>query len=187
MTTGHVILGLLTQGHQHGYDLKRRHDDVFPAARPMAFGQVYAALERLKKRGHVEVAATERVDGPERTVFAITAGGISELANWLDTIDDPAPNVANPLATKATIALLTESEAAARRYLTRQRAAHLDRMRYYTRVKTDPHSSMAIVLAADYAIAHLDADLQWLESAIGRIHSLDPATCLPPDTKDPTE
>jgi len=175
MTTGHVLLGLLTRGNQHGYDLKFRHDETFPAARSMAFAQVYATLERLKRRGHIKVAQTERAEGPERTLFAITTDGQSELAEWLDTVDDPGPNVANPLATKATIALLTQDENAARDYLQRQRAVHLDRMRHYTRIKTDPDTSTAVVLAADYALAHLKADLEWLELAMGRLQALDPA------------
>ncbi len=172
MSTGHVLLGLLSAGDRHGYDLKHEHDERFPAARPLAFGQLYAALDRLKKRGSIVPVEVEQVDGPERTVFGLTDQGRAELAEWMATVEEPSPYVANPLATKATIALLVADEAAATDFLTRQRQAHLDRMRHYTRRKTDPRSSIAEVLGADYAIAHLDADLRWLDTAINRISSL---------------
>lgn len=174
MSTGHVLLGLLSERPQHGYDLKNHHDAVFPAARPLAFGQVYATLERLTKKGQVEAIASEQVDGPERTVYAITDDGSEALQQWLEDIDAPAPFVANPIAVKATVALLARSEAVARLYLQAQRAAHLTRMREYTRQKTAPDTELASILACDYAIAHLAADLEWLDLALARVDALQP-------------
>lgn len=173
-------MGLLASGERHGYDLKREHDLVFTAAKPLAFGQVYATLERLQKKQHVEAVEVERVDGPDRTVFALTADGRRELGRWLAEVEPPAPHVANPLAVKATIALLVGSEDQARTYLAEQRAAHLARMRHYTRLKTRPAASITEVLAADYAIAHLDADLAWLDLATDRITHL--AATVAPST-----
>ncbi|TWP34952.1 PadR family transcriptional regulator [Leekyejoonella antrihumi] len=172
MSTGHVLLGLLSRGQQHGYDLKRAHDDRFPAAKPMAYGQVYASLERLHRQGFVEPVAVQRVDGPDRTVYAITATGRAELTDWIETVETPFVHVANPLATKVTVALLVTDTAYATTCLERQRASHLDAMRRYTRAKTDPSLPIHEVLAADYAIAHLDADLQWMESALQRVAAL---------------
>ncbi len=173
MTTGHVLMGLLASGDRHGYDLKKEHDERFPASRPLAFGQVYAALDRLRKHGYVDAVDVERAEGPDRTIYTLTATGRLELAGWLAEIEPPAPFVANPLAVKATIALLVADADAAAHYLQRQRAAHLARMREYTSIKTDPHASITEVLAADYAISHLDADLRWLETALNRMTTLE--------------
>jgi DNA-binding PadR family transcriptional regulator len=175
MTTGHVLMGLLVSGERHGYDLKREHDQVFAGTKSLAFGQVYATLERLQKKQHVEAVEVERVDGPDRTVFRLTADGRAELDHWLGQVEEPAPHVSNPLSVKATIALLVGDRDQAVRYLTDQRAAHLMRMRHYTRIKTDPTTTLPEVLAADYALAHLDADLQWLDLALERITALDTA------------
>lgn len=165
-------MGLLSKGERHGYDLKHEHDACFPAAKPLAFGQVYATLDRLARRGHVDEVETVRVDGPDRRIYALTPAGRTELQMWLAEVDEPAPHVANPLALKATIALLVSDEEAAAEYLRRQREAHLLRMRHYTQVKSDPRSPIAAVLAADYAIAHLDADISWLETALERVAAL---------------
>jgi DNA-binding PadR family transcriptional regulator len=165
-------MGLLVAGDRHGYDLKKAHDERFAGARPLAFGQVYATLERLEKKGHIEAVSVERVDGPDRTVYRLTDAGRVELEAWVSEVEPPAPFVANPLATKATIAFLVGDRDQASRYLSSQREAHLERMREYTRMKTDPSTPMPEVLAADYAIAHLDADLRWLDTALARITAL---------------
>jgi len=172
VSSAHVLLGLLSRGNRHGYELKREHDAYFPAARPLAFGQVYATLDRLAGRAHVAQVDTVRVDGPDRRVFSLTKSGRAELATWLRSIEPPAPYVTNPFATKATVALLAGDERLAASYLRRQREAHLERMRHYTRVKTNPAMPFAEALAADYAIAHLDADIQWLETAVLRIDEI---------------
>ncbi len=165
-------MDLLAAGDRHGYDLKKDHDERFAGARPLAFGQVYATLERLKTKGHIDAVEVERVDGPDRIVYRLTETGRADLAAWLSEVEPPAPFVANPLATKATVAFLVGDAAQASDYLRNQRKAHLARMREYTRVKTDPSTPMPDVLAADYAIAHLDADLRWLDTALNRITAL---------------
>lgn len=187
MSTGHVLMGLLSTGQRHGYDLKKDHDARFPAARPLAFGQVYATLERLQKKGHVESVEVERVEGPDRTIYTLTAEGRSELTAWLSEVEQPSPFVANPLATKATIALLVADEATASDYLRRQRVTHLARMREYTKLKTDPNASIAEALGADYAIAHLDADLRWLDTALDRVAALNSSLTNSPRSDDPSK
>ncbi|MEO8749195.1 PadR family transcriptional regulator [Dermatophilaceae bacterium Sec6.4] len=169
MSTGHVVLGLLSRGKQHGYDLKKAHDDRFPSAKPLAYGQVYATLERLHRQGLVEAVAVQRVDGPDRTVYAVTDAGRAALQDWLDEIEEPFAFVANPLSVKVTIALLATSQGQAISFLRRQRAAHLDRMRHFTKVKVNPASPLDEVLSADYALSHLDADLRWMDSALQRV------------------
>jgi len=169
MSTGHVLMGLLAGGNRHGYDLKHEHDVMFAAAKPLAFGQVYATIDRLVKKGHVEAVEVERVDGPDRTVYCLTDAGRVELERWLSEVESPVPHVANPFAVKATIAMLVGDRSDATAYLAAQRAAHVERMRHFTRLKTDPATSLAELLAADYAIAHLDADLAWLDLALDRV------------------
>lgn len=173
VATGHVLLGLLARGERHGYDLKQEHDVRFPAARPLAFGQVYTALESLRKRGLVEPAGKEKAGAAERVLHRITEAGRTELDAWLGAVEPPAPFADNPLQVKVVLALLVGDRTGAEDYLLRQRAAHLDRMRAYTRATTDPTASVGAVLAADYAQTHLDADLRWINAARDRVSALD--------------
>ncbi|WP_432543564.1 PadR family transcriptional regulator [Kineococcus sp. SYSU DK002] len=172
MSLGHVLLGLLVPGERHGYELKRNYDARFPAARPLASAQVYSTLARLARDGFVVQQEPERVGGPDRTAYALTPSGREELHRWLEEVEPPSPFVANPLAVKVTVAVLIAGGDAARDYLHRQRRAHLERMRTYTRLKTEPGAALTEVLAADYALEHLNADLHWIETASARVAAL---------------
>lgn len=170
MSTAETLLGLLTVGARHGYELKRAYDGHFPAARPLAFGQVYATLARLVRDGAVEVSDVEAGSGPDRTIYAPTQAGIQRLHQWLTTPEPPSPHVSNVLMAKVVTALLTGESG--RECLRVQRAAHLARMRELTALKADPAGSVAQTLSADYAIAHLDADLRWMETTAQRLGEL---------------
>jgi DNA-binding PadR family transcriptional regulator len=165
MATNEVVLALLRNGPAHGYDLKRDHDAWFPDARPLAFGQVYATLGRLERSGHVEVLETRTEGGPERTVYSLTARGEQQLSDWLAEPAGPAASSAEEIVRKTVAALRTGADASA--FLTRQRTAHLRRIRELTAqpCNGDP----AARLARDHLVAHLDADLRWLDLAVERV------------------
>jgi len=168
MSTPDAVLGLLQRGPRHGYDLKREHDTRFPLAKPLAFSQVYATLGRLQRDGLAEVTEQQPGDGPERTVYGLTAKGRRRLDDWVGEPEPPAPHVANVLFTKLVVALLGGADGG--RYLDVQRSAHLARMRELTAVRRV--GAPAEALAADYALFHLEADVRWLETTLQRLPSL---------------
>ncbi|MGQ4719554.1 PadR family transcriptional regulator [Streptomyces sp. E1N211] len=170
MSTRHILLGLLAAGPSHGYDLKRRHDERFPRARPLAYGQVYTTLQRLVRDGLAEVEGTDSDGGPERTVYHVTEAGAGELSRWTAEIAPPAPFVTNEIFAKVVVAILSGGDPAA--YLRAQRAAHMRRMRELTAVKSDPGADLATVLSADFALNHLDADLRWMTTTAARLTTL---------------
>lgn len=172
VSTAHVLLGLLACDASHGYELKRAHDLRLPGARPIAFGQVYSTLGRLVRDGLAVEAAQEQAGGPERTRYAVTEQGRAALDEWLATVEAPAPYLTDALLVKVMVALLVADEATARRYLTAQRAAHLARMRELTAMKTAPDARVADLLAADLALAHLNADLRWMQTTLERVTDL---------------
>jgi DNA-binding PadR family transcriptional regulator len=168
MTVAHVLLGVLAEGPAHGYDLKRAHDDRFPGAKPLAFGQVYAALARLEKDGHVEVVETLRDGGPERTTYALTEAGKKALDVWLIETEPAGPYAADELVRKAVVALRLGTDATG--YLARQRSVHLQAMKRLLALQ-DASTDAASRIVIDHAVSHLDADLRWLESAAKRASS----------------
>jgi len=173
VSTAHILLGLLVRGPLHGYELKREHDARLPCVRPLAFGQVYATLGRLLRDGLVTPAGQDQDSGPERTSFELTDRGRAELETWLVNVEEPARYVQSTLFAKVIVALLVHrSASAARRYLAAQRASHLARMRELTAIKSDPAALLPTVVAADHAIAHLDADLRWMDSTAQRVEHL---------------
>jgi DNA-binding PadR family transcriptional regulator len=172
MSTPHVLLGLLAAGARHGYDLKRAYDARLPHAKPLAFGQVYATLGRLERDGLVHAIGHDQAGGPERTSYELTEKGRDALGEWLGEIEPPMPHVTTALLEKVLVALLAADEGVARDYLVRQRQAHAGRIRELTALKLDAGASTGDVVAADYAIAHLDADLRWLDTTLQRVAAL---------------
>jgi DNA-binding PadR family transcriptional regulator len=172
VSTPHVLLGLLADGPKHGYDLKRAHDLKLPRAKPVAFGQVYATLGRLVRDGLVVPAGQDRDAGPDRTSYELTDDGRKALTEWIAAVEAPMPHLSSVLLAKVVVALLVGDVDQARGYLAAQRAAHTIRLRELTAVKTDPAASLSDVIAADFGIAHLDADLRWLQTTLDRVADL---------------
>lgn len=168
MSLSHTLLGFLSAGPAHGYDLKRAHDARFPSARPLAFGQVYATLGRLQRDELVEVAETLQDGGPERTVYAVTAKGEDALRDWLATVEPAGPYPAEDLVRKTVTALNLGADAVG--FLARQRKAHLDMMHELVSLQRETREPAARI-SIDHTIFHLDADLRWLETASARIAS----------------
>jgi DNA-binding PadR family transcriptional regulator len=174
MSTSHALLGLLAaSGTRHGYELKREYDRRLVSVRPLAFGQMYTTLARLLHDGRIAEVAHERAGGPDRVAYALTPAGRAELDAWLDQVEEPSPHISARIFIRVAIALLAcPDERTARRCLTAQRERHLAEMRSLTRIKTDRAASVTQVVAADYLLNHLDADLRWIDTTLTRVAQL---------------
>jgi DNA-binding PadR family transcriptional regulator len=166
MPTAEVLLALLQDGPSHGYDVKRGHDHWFPDTRPLAYGQVYSTLGRLERDGLIEVIETKSEGAAERTVYALTELGAQRVSEWLAEPESSTDRGADELVRKTMAAF--HSKGGATSFVSRQRAAHLRQMRELTEAPL-PDDPLAR-LARDHTIAHLDADLRWLEAALDRTH-----------------
>ncbi|WDO07777.1 PadR family transcriptional regulator [Streptomyces murinus] len=170
MSSRYTLLGLLSSGPSHGYELKRRHDERFPQARPLAYGQVYTTLQRQVRDALAEVDGTASVGGPERTSYRATGEGRCELAWWTNEIVPPRHSVSNEIFSKSVALILTGGDAGA--YLLAQRAAHSARTAELTALKTALGAHLTTMLSADYALNHLAADLRWMTTTAAQITTL---------------
>jgi len=168
MSAALPLLALLEQEPAHGYTLKQRYDDRFSRTRPLAFGQVYASLSRFETKGWAEVSEVEVVDGPERKRYRITEDGVEAITEWVYTPQQPTEFAMSNLYTRVSVALTSGRSAA--EVLDRQRVQHLARMRELTQERRT--AAPAAQLAITYELAHLDADLRWIEEAGTRLEEL---------------
>lgn len=164
MAVSEVMLALLKGGPAHGYTIKRQHDDWLPDARPLAFGQVYATLNRLERDGFIEICETRSGSGPDRTMYALTQAGVARLEDWLAEPASVGVGNSDEIVRKAVVAFRTGQDLEG--FLERQRTAHLRRIR---ELSTAPPREPAARLARDHLVAHLDADLRWLDLAVERV------------------
>ena len=168
MSAALPLLALLEQEPAHGYTLKQRYDDRFARSRPLAFGQVYAALSRFERKGWAEVSEVEVVDGPERKRYRITPDGVETVTAWVYAPQQPPEFAMSNLYTRVSVALTSGRSASD--VLDQQRVQHLARMRELTTERKD--AGVAEQLAITYELAHLDADLRWIEEAGTRLEEL---------------
>jgi DNA-binding PadR family transcriptional regulator len=168
MSVPHTLLGLLEVEPRHGYDLKRAYDAHFGHDRPLKPGQVYGTLGRLERDGYVVVVGTAREGGPDRTTYAVTQQGVTDLDRWFAEPEGPAAYLQPVLFAKVVLAL--QSGRDARAVLDAQRAEHLVTMRELTADKQG--ADLDRVLGLDFALFHLEADLRWLEHTTARLDRL---------------
>lgn len=170
MSTSHALLGLLDRAPAHGYTLKHDYDHMLRPERPLAFGQVYSALARFERQGWAEFTQEPGASGPERKLYTITADGVSVVDEWVYAPQDAGQFASSTLFSRVSIALLSGRDP--HRVLDAQRAQHLARMRELTaaRRNADPGGRLAV----DYQIAHLDADLRWIDEAVARLANAGP-------------
>ena len=168
MTTAQALLGLLERRPAHGYTLKHDFDACFGHAKPLAFGQVYSSLARFERKGWAEVVDVETGSGPERKRYRITADGVGEVHSWVVTPQDPGACGASSLYARVAVALLSGRDA--QQVLEAQRRHHLELMRDLTARRRG--ADAALKLALTYELAHLDADLRWIEESGQRLGEL---------------
>ena len=86
-----AVLGVLTDGPLHGYELRKRLATVLGPFRALSYGSLYPCLRRLQTRGLIEevdvTPATESSAPPlaarrARVVYAVTGEGKEEFSTW---------------------------------------------------------------------------------------------------------
>jgi DNA-binding PadR family transcriptional regulator len=160
-----TLLGLLEREPSHGYDLKRDYDAYFGRGKPLRYSQVYATLARLARDGKAVPGAVEQGAGPERRRYVITEAGVADVGQWLSEPVPPEPDLQSELFAKVVLALILDRPAG--RFLDLQRAAHLQRMRELTDLKS--RGNPLDVLLADHALYRLEADLRWIDHTAARL------------------
>jgi PadR family transcriptional regulator PadR len=74
-----LVLGVLSAGPRHGYDIARRILVLSREALRVGQGSLYPALHRLEERGHVTAAWRESETGRRARYYRLTAAGKREL------------------------------------------------------------------------------------------------------------
>ncbi|MBN1810367.1 MAG: PadR family transcriptional regulator [Anaerolineae bacterium] len=85
-----ALLGFLTQGSMHGYDLHRHAQEELGRIWHMGISNIYSALKQLEQDGYVESTLSPQNGRPPRKVYCITRPGRKSFRNW---VKQPVPNI----------------------------------------------------------------------------------------------
>ena len=167
MSTSHTLLALLEREPAYGYTLKRDFDERFARTKPLAFGQVYAALARFERLGWADAVDVEAGDGPDRKRYRITSDGV-------ETVSELGLHPRNSRRSSRWSNLYTRVKRGAHlRSLRRRGAGPTAGAAPGPDARPDPQqrktAAPAEQLAITYELAHLDADLRWIEEAGTRL------------------
>lgn len=78
-----AILGILQDGPIHGYELRKRLNQVLGSLRAISFGSLYPALKKLRLRGDLVERAEDVTSRRRKIVYAVTPNGSKRFATML--------------------------------------------------------------------------------------------------------
>lgn len=157
-----VLLGLLAKGPKHGYELKGDFEELLGGTWEINQGQVYLTLGRLERDGFVSSDVVPQDTRPDRKVYSLTPLGRKELDRWTgEPVRDPV-HLRDELILKVIVHdLLDLGDADGLVWAQRQR--HIELLSELAALRDEPDQPRSTRLVIDAGIAHIEADLKWLD------------------------
>lgn len=127
-----AVLGVLSDGPLHGYELRKRLSGVLGPFRALSYGSLYPCLRRLEAKGLIhEVDLTPAIDSSApplsarraRVVYALTAEGKEEFDSWAN---QPGPEAWEDEGFAAHLAFFGSTEARVRLRILEGRRSRLE-------------------------------------------------------------
>jgi len=158
MSLPHVLLGLLSEQARTGYDLERAIREDLDHVWRAEFSQIYPALARLRRAGHVHLKVLGPRGGPRRNLYRVTAAGRRELRSWLAV--PLSPQGKDPLLTRVAFLDVLPSEQRRAALLTLERSLGEE----LRQLRSSPAPAGFRVQARRGAIDRLEAGRRWLQA-----------------------
>jgi len=169
----HTVLGVLTDGPLHGYELRKRLTAILGPFRALSFGSLYPCLHRLTGSGlieQVDAVGREEIVGVStkraRIVYALTAAGKEAFDSW---VADYGPDAWEDEAFAARMAFFSRTNAEVRlRILEGRRTRLEERLRSLQESidRTDARMDLYAERLQRHGIEGAEREVGWLEELI---------------------
>lgn len=169
----HTVLGVLTDGPLHGYELRKRLTSILGPFRALSFGSLYPCLHRLTESGlieQVDAVARDDIAGVStkraRVVYALTASGKESFESW---VADYGPEAWEDEAFAARMAFFSRTDAQVRlRILEGRRSRLEERLRALQESidRTDERMDLYAERLQRHGIEGAEREVGWLEELI---------------------
>ena len=174
MALKYVVLTLLNQQPQSGYDIVKSFDSSVGYFWTASHQQVYRELGKLTDDGWVKFKLEEQSDKPDRKIYRLSPSGRSALVTWTNT-PTPMPNIKETLLVKLLNISIAGSSVLLKE-LQEQRSRSAELMKTYRKIKSvayspvpdhnSPLEERTLYLALRRGMLGLNAHLSWLDEAI---------------------
>lgn len=162
-----LLLGLLMAQSQHGYSINEFIEKNLGRVSPMKRATAYALLERLERRGLVEMDTETVGNYPPRKVYSITPAGRAAFLDLLETLllDAEQPSTAADIALMFVDWLDRDRVVG----LLRERARRLAELAAELQAMPSHKDAPGVDYAVERRIALLQAEEHWLLELAGRL------------------
>ncbi|MBD2089814.1 PadR family transcriptional regulator [Microcoleus sp. FACHB-1515] len=177
MSLPHIILALLEQQEQTGYDLKTSCFDRSIAPLWTADqAHIYRTLDRLIEQNCIDCTIEIQHNRPNRKIYKITPAGQAELHNWLKQ-PQSLPIVREPFLMQLFLGAQLANETLLE-LLNHQKSAHVDRLADCQAAAAALNSVSSREQVLQQLVLNLlqkreQLYLDWLEEAIATVNSLE--------------
>jgi DNA-binding PadR family transcriptional regulator len=168
-----AVLAQLLMGPLHPYEIGRRLT-LQDKGRNIKYtrGSLYMVVEQLLKAGFVADDGTVRdTQRPERTIYALTAGGKAELYDWLrDLVARPEHEFPKFGVALSLLVVLHPAEAVellGRRLVAL--AEEAEQIRADVKSSTDGGLEWVFVVEEEYRLAVLDAEIRFVTTLVEQL------------------
>jgi DNA-binding PadR family transcriptional regulator len=169
----HTVLGVLSDGPLHGYELRKRLTAILGPFRALSFGSLYPCLRRLTDAGLIEqIDMVDRDDiagvatRRARIVYALTPEGKESFTAW---VADTGPEAWEDEAFAARLAFFSRTEAAVRLRILEGRRTRLEERLSALQSSIDRTNERMDVYAERlqrHGIEGAEREVNWLEDLI---------------------
>jgi DNA-binding PadR family transcriptional regulator len=161
------LLGLLSRGPAHGYQLRAELEAVTGGSGALNIGQVYSTLQRLERDGLVEAEDGPEAAADDRHRYHLSKDGTRALEDWFATPVPARAPLRSELVVKVVLAA-TLPDVDLRTVLDAQRAETMQTLQHLTRAKAAGVDKLS-ALVADASIFQVEAQVRWLDHCETRL------------------
>ena len=157
-----LLLGLLTEGRMHGYQMNEMLSHLEGFIEEVKPGTAYNALRRLEGDGFIEASLEREGNRPERKVYELTSSGRELFLRQLrENLSQFQFVPSSDQAGLFFIEHLPKEEAVQLLKSKRTQATEM-----LQKVQQHPPHAESLVFVLGHAIAQLEASIRWLDTAI---------------------
>jgi DNA-binding PadR family transcriptional regulator len=166
----YALLGLLTLGPSHGYDLHQKLTADLGNVWRVSQSQAYSILRRLEERGDVSSRTERTGKAPRRQVLHITASGRRRFRQWLEgAANSGARTVRLEFLTRLYFANLLQPAKVTRIYKVQEREISTAIRRLRLLLAQVPEDRTYNRLSLDLRLRQMELVRTWLQDARAKL------------------
>lgn len=160
-----ALLGMLSQGPAHGYDLHQRLTTELGQIWHLSQSQIYNILNRLEAKGYILGTVLEQKKLPAKRLFTLTEAGQDRFGDWLSSPSRSSVRAIRvEFTTRLYFAVAIDRDLASKLIAAQIDETQIGLQRLVAQRSSLPEDQVFNRLGLDLRIRQLKSILDWLSS-----------------------